>query len=279
MSTTPDRPAPPPGFVPPMQHTHDPQLEPDLPPPPPVPATPAGYSRSIGISLSQTAVSWTPAVALTLIFFLTFATWIGSYVGASPIFTQNAWRAISGWPDRDFRLEELMKKQGWPTADIVNHVTSDWELMLPYIVVLILAMILAWMERMLAAVRKSVFPRPLQWIPSLWPYRIPILAGLATIALLLLIIQVANGFGLERSLHNVVSERFAEERQKAANNVAEQAAIDFKEDQEFARFNLERTTWLYLVILLHILVVLAMIARYILDRRGHKPPPRIVIQY
>jgi hypothetical protein len=76
-----------------------------------------------------------------------------------------------------------------------------------------------------------------------------------------------------------VSERFAEERQKAANNVAEQAAIDFKEDQEFARFNLERTTWLYLVILLHILVVLAMIARYILDRRGHKPPPRIVIQY
>jgi hypothetical protein len=279
MSTTPDRPAPPPGFVPPAPHAQDSQLEPDLPPPPPVPATPAGYSRSIGISLSQTAVSWTPAVALTLILLLTFVTWVSSYVGDSPVFTQNAWRAISGYPDVNVPLEQLMAKQGWPTAQVLDSVRSDWELMLPYIVLLVLAVVLAWLERTLAAVRKSVFPRPLQWIPALWPYRIPILAGLATIVLVLLIAQMINGFGIERALEQVVSERFAEKRTQAAGSAYKLESIDYEEKQELARFNLERTTWLYLVILLHILVVLAMIARYVLDRRGHKPPPRIVIQY
>ena len=277
MST--DRPAPPPGLVPPTEHAQDSQLEPDLPPPPPVPATPAGYSRSIGVSLSQTAVSWTPAVALTLILLLTFAPWVGSYVGNSPVFTQNAWRAISGFPNVNVPLEQLMAKQGWPTAKVLDSVRSDWELMLPYITLLILAVVLAWLERTLAGIRKSVFPRPLQWVPSLWPYRIPILAGLAILALVFIIVQMINGFGIERALEQVVSERFSDRRAQAADSAYMLQSLDYEQKQELARFNLEHTTWLYLVILLHILVVLAMIGRYVLERRGHKPPPRIVIQY
>src|SRR5207249_10197154 len=65
MSTVPpvlDRPAPPPGYVPPSASN---QLEPPPPPAPPVPAAPPGYRRSVGVTFHPKVTAWLPAVCLT----------------------------------------------------------------------------------------------------------------------------------------------------------------------------------------------------------------------
>ena len=284
MSTAPsDRPPPPPGLVPPAYPPPGTQLEPRLPPAPPVPPAPAGYTRSFGLSLSPRALAWVPAVCLTVIFILTFFPWVGSYVGGTAVYSQNPWRAAFGGQQsrvwQNFAVADLMIRQsGWPDR-VLDKVRSDWPVMLPYLVAVILAVLIAWAERMVADLdRRRLPPRP-RWVSGAWPYRIPIVAGLATIALLLLVIQMSRGFGLERAFEQTVSERFAAERQANASSPQVQTGIDWKEKEELARYKLEHTIWLYLALILNILVVLAMVARSWLDRRGNKPPPRIVVQY
>ena len=276
MSTAPtDRPAPPPGLVPPTST----QLEPPLPPTPPTPSVPAGYTRSIGFAFSPKTVAWVPTVCLTLILFLTLFNWVGSYVGGTPLYAQNAWRTLVGTVARNFRLEEATKEQMKDLPPVLDKVRSDWEVMLPYVVVLILVTVLAWDERMVATLDRNRLPRWLRWVTAIWPYRIPVIAGLAVLALVLLVSQLASGFGLERAMRRAVAEKFEPQRKAAANSPAELDKLTYAEEQELAKYNLEHTTWLYLVVILHVVVVLAVVARAALDARGNKPPPRIVLQY
>jgi hypothetical protein len=275
MSTAPpDRPAPPPGLVPPAYPAPGTQLEPPLPEPPPPPAIPPGYTKSRGITLSPRWVSWVPVVCLTVIVLLTFFPWIGSYIGRSAVYSQNAWLALGGDASRNFKLEDLLPGKG----EWLNRLTSDWWL-LPYFICLILAVVLAWAERGVATLDKTRLPPQLRWIAGIWPYRNPVIAGLAALALGLLLIQMLNGFGLERALRSVVAEQFNEARKAAGDSGAAQARIEFQEEQELAKYDLQRTTWLYLAVLLHVAAVLAITARAALDARGHRPPPRLVFQY
>jgi hypothetical protein len=80
-------------------------------------------------------------------------------------------------------------------------------------------------------------------------------------------------------MRQTVAERFAADRERAAGNQAKLDEIEFRADQELSKFNLERTSWFELAVGLHLLVVLAMAGRFWLDRRGTKPPPRLVLQY
>ena len=280
MSTVPsDRPAPPPGLIPSAYSAANNQLEPPLPPPPPPPPVPHGYTHSRGVTISPVVMAWVPAVFLTLILVLTFFDWVGSYVGGHPVYAQNAWRSLTGSVARNFQIEELIKQQAaWP-ADVLNKVRSDWEVMLPYLLALVLATAAAWAERMVATLDRTRLPPPLRWVGTVWPYRIPVTAGLATVALLLVLIQVGSGFGLERAMRAAVNDRLVPDRTANKENAATLAAIDFKAEQELARFNLERTTWLHLAILLNVLVVVAMVVRSVMERRGNRPPPRLVLQY
>jgi hypothetical protein len=251
---------------------------------PPTP-TPAGYTRSRGVTISPRVVAWVPTVLLTLTFLLTFFDWVGSYVGdafgSAAVYSQNAWRTISGNPYRNFPLEDRMKKEyAWP-PEVLNNIRSDWGIMLPYVLILILATALAWGERFVSTLDRGRLPKAFGWLAGVWPHRFAVLAGLATLALILILVQAGVGFGLERSMRGVASARFAEER-KAAQAAGDQATLDaikYREGQELSRFNLERTTWFDLVIVFHVLVVLFLILRAILDRRGNKPPPRLVLHY
>lgn len=242
-------------------------------PPPPV----AGYEHTVGVSLKPSTLAWVPAVGLTLVLVLTLFPWVGSYVGGSAVYSQTAWRALAGSPARNFHLEELSRQQaGWPT-DVLNKVSSDWLLMLPYLLLLISGVALAWAERFVVDV--SRLPKQVAFLREVWPQRILVLAALAVALVVLLLLQAGRGFGLERAMRDAVAERYAEDRTKAAGNQAELDKIEFRADQELAKFNLERTAWFELAVGLHLLVVLAMAGRFWLDRRGTKPPPRLVLQY
>ncbi|HYH63411.1 MAG TPA: hypothetical protein VD866_01800 [Urbifossiella sp.] len=245
----------------------------------PAPPLGAGYEHTLGLSLRQSTLAWVPAVGLTIVLLLTLFPWVGSYVGGSAVYSQTAWRALTGSPARNFHLEELSRQQaGWP-ADVLNRVSSDWPLMLTYLLLLIVAVALAWAERFVADINRTRLPRQAGFLADVWPYRVPVLAGLAAVLVVLLFLQAGRGFGLERAMRQAVAERFAGERERAAGNEAKLDEIEFRADQELSKFNLERTAWFELAVGLHLLVVLAMVGRFWLERRGSKPPPRLVLQY
>jgi hypothetical protein len=252
-----------------------PPAAPTLPPPPvPVMELPSGYAHSRGFALSPSVVAWIPAVALLFIFFLTSTPWVGVFPNGHPVYTQGPWRAITGYPSRSIQLEKFLLKE-LPPPSVYDRTSSDWLLMLPYMLVLIAAVLLAWAERLEAS---QIPTRLARRIPGLWPYRHLLLAVLATLALVLLAAQAARGFGLERAMHAAVADKFEPQR-KAAASPGDQQEVNFSEEQELARYNLERTGWFWLAVLLHILVVAAMLLQVALARRGNRPPPRIVLQY
>src|SRR5262245_50726978 len=54
---------------------------------------PPAYTRSFAIVLSPRVVAWLPAVCLTLALLLTFLSWVGSYFGDNPVYSQGPWRS------------------------------------------------------------------------------------------------------------------------------------------------------------------------------------------
>lgn len=240
-------------------------------PPPEALALPTGYIRARGFTISPCVVAWIPAVSLSLILVLTLVPWVGVYPGGHPVYTQSAWRAITGRPTQSFQLEELLLKE-LPAPSVYVRTSPDWLIMLPYILALLLAVALAWAERLNPPV---VSKR----LPGLWPYRIPILAVLAITTLLLLVTEATRGFGLERAMESAVNDKFEATRQAAGASPGDPRKIDFSQQRELAMYGLERTGWFCLVLCLHVLAVLAILGRFGLERRGSKPPPRIVLQY
>jgi hypothetical protein len=265
-------PAPPPGYVPPSQAAAGTGF---LQPAPTsahleVPVV-AGYTRSIGITLSPRVLSWLPAVLLLLSLVFTCFPWVGSYAGGSAVYSQRPWGAVFGVVSRNFALEKAVTiPAGW-----LDKVRSDWELMVLYLLLLLLATALAWADRGLHAFD----PRNIPPLAKVWPHRLTVICALAAMALILSLIQVYNGFGMERAIRKAVSEQFVGEREKAVNSPAQLAGVEYEVQQAYDRYNLERTTWMYLALVCNLLAVLAIMIRMILERRGTKPPPKILLHY
>lgn len=259
----------PPGYIPPV-----PPVAPSGFLPPPAPAAPQaaeGYTRSVGFSFSPKVIAWLPPVFLLLTFVLTMFTWVGSYGGNTAVYSQGPWRALFGKVYRNIPLEKVIPiPAGW-----IDNLRSDWGLMLPYLFVLLAAAALAWVERWL----RLFDPQQYQQLARVWANRHGVIFGLATLALVFAVMQVSRGFGMERAMRQVVDEKFADARAKAANSPSAVEAIDYEKEQEYAKFNLETTTWAYLAIAFNALAVLAAIARWLLVRRPNRLPPRFVLHY
>ena len=276
MSTVPpDRPAPPPGYVPPPSNT----LEPTLPPTPPVPAPGAGYTHSRGITFSPRVIAWLPAVCLTLTLIATFFSWVGVYAGGYAVYSQGPWKALTGYSTVDQRLEATVRDKIPDQGKWRDTITSDWRLVFPYLLFLILATAFAWAERGVASLDHTRLPPYLRWVRTVWPYRVLVITVFATLGFILIVAQAANGFGLQRAAQQNVARKFAEARAAAGKSEAELMNIEFQEEQELAKYNLEKTSFYYLGLGLHLLAVLAIIGKVGLDARGVKPPPRVGLQY
>ncbi len=159
---------------------------------------------------------------------------------------------------------------GW-----LDKVQSNWELMVPFLLLLLLAVALAWADHGF----HGLDPRNVPPLARIWPWRHAVVAVLAGCAFTFVLIQVCYGFGLETAIRKVVAEKFANQREAAAGKPSDLHELAYNEGEEFAKFNLERTIWLYLGLTCNLLAALAMLCRIGLDRRGSKPPPQIVIQY
>jgi hypothetical protein len=259
---TAERPSPPPGLVPPVP----PVPAPDLPP------MPAGYTRARGISFNPRVIAWLPAILLVVTFLCTFGPWVGMYLGGSPVYSQGPWSAMfGGEPNPNAPLIAIMQMPNtW-----LNSFNSDWELMVPYLMALLAATALALADRGFS----TLDPRRIPPLAGIWQWRKTLIVVFATLAFALAFIQVSRGFGMERAVRKTVTEQFAKEREETAGDRAKQALLRYREEQEFAKYNLERTSFLCLGLTCNLLAVLTMLAHIRLERRGDKPPPRLVVQY
>lgn len=270
-------PTAPPGYVPPAP----PPVPPAAPsgsgflPPATAPAeapAPAGYTKSCGITISPHVVAWLPAILLTFVLVLTFFPWVGCYAGGSAVYSQRPWGAAFGAsPNRNYKLEEAGTiPGGW-----IDKMKSDWKLLIPFFLLLFVAIAFAWTERGF----RSLDPRKIPPLAKLWPWHNAIVAGCASLAFFLLLLQVFNGFSMERAIKQQIAEQFAERREKAKDSPATQAKLDYDEERAFEAYNVERTSWLYLALMCGFLAVIAVMTRACLDRRGNKPPPKFVLHY
>lgn len=264
-----DQPPPPPGLVPPTPPPVPPQQVAQSGSPPLPPLSP-GYTRERALTVAPKLMMWLPPILLTLTLLLTFFPWVASHTGGATVQSQSAWGAMFGGISRNFALEE---STGWSTGWI-DSLHSDWELLIPFILALLVATAFAWADRGF----HSLDPRNIPPLAKLWPWRKLLIVVLAGLAWLLLLIQSLNGFGMERALKQSVVDQFQKQRDEAASR-AERAKVENRQDQTYAAFNVEHTTWLHLALTFTLLATLAELARMGLDRRGNKPPPRFVIQY
>ncbi len=271
-------PSAPPGYVspPPPPATSQRPSDGFLPPPATVSA-PAGYTKSIGFTLSPRVIAWLPVVFLTLTFALTMSPWVSVDI-AGTLYSQGPWGAMFRKHNPNRALERLV-----PPETIVpdEKLPGDWLLMLPYLLLLILAMVLAWADRLLQSVDPQKFPPP---VAKIWPSRHLIIAGLSVAAVVLVFVQSMKGFGLERAVRQVVRENptLVDERKAAEASEAKEArlrVVEYKEELELAKFNLSRTIWMHLAVLCNALAAFAVLGYITLEKRGDKPPPKVMLHY
>jgi hypothetical protein len=216
-----------------------------------------------------------PLVFLTLALAMTFFPWTGTYVGGYAVYSQGMWRAVSGNPERNPGLEAVAPKDiiGW-----TDKVKSDWLLMIPFFLCLLLAVALSWADRIIGDRSPAVLPPP---VAKIWPSRYVIVAGLSVAALALLVIQSLSGFGLERAVKQVVRENPALKAERAAAQADpwKNAVVDYKENEELKKFNLGRTIWMHLAVAFTALGALTAIGSILLERRGNKPAPKLLLHY
>jgi hypothetical protein len=262
-------PVPPPGFVPPA--------------PPPVPVAPAdaagvpalpGYTEARGVTISPRVVAWLPAVLLTVVFVSLFFRWIGSYYGGYPAHSQSPWQAMFGSVSRNFELEQNMPGKGvW-----LDKVNADWRVMFPFLLLLVVALVFAWADRLLPGFDPSRLPRR---AAGIWPWRKVVVGVAAGFAFALLAAQVSSGFGMERAIRRHVSEdpALVKAREAAVNSPAAMARVENDERAMLRQYELERTWWQDLGLYGLAGAVLAVLLSGALDRRGNKPPPKLLLHY
>ncbi len=277
-----EKPAPPPGYVPPSPPVMAPV--PHAAPPGLVLAssTPAssiptpqleGYTHAYGITISPKVIVWLPPVLLTIAVICIFFRWTGAYLGGYPVYSQTPLQAVFGGLNRNFPLEV---KTMWPTTWL-GKIPSDWLILVPYILLLLVATVIAWADRALHGMEPKSFPP----IAKIWPWRKAFIGVLASLAFGLICIQLINGFGMERAIRDMVRENpeLAKQREVAAGKPAELAAVEFSEKTEMAKYNLEHTGWEDLSLTCTLLAIVAVFLSIPLEKRGNKPPPKILLHY
>ena len=255
------RPAPPPGLVRPTDAAR--ATAPAGSPPP-------LDGRGATVTLSPVALDWLPVSCFTLILVLTFFSWVGLYPGGFKAYAQTPWAALAGVIDTNHFSEEVLQIE----TPLTKLLGSNWVVLVPYLLAVLAAVVLGWADRVVTAAHITRLPGPLGFVEKIWPYRFPLLAGLAVGTLVLLGLQIRLGFGLETATRQLVANDFAEALQAADNSSARQKIL-VKQGMKLGQYELQTTVWLTLAVVLHVTAVAAAGLRFWLYRRGTKPLPRV----
>jgi hypothetical protein len=234
-----------------------------------LPVTPEGYRKLCSIALSRVVCHWLAPICLTFCFFLTFFNWVGSYPAGYAAYTQNGWQALIA----DLSVDPVSEKEMKMGGPLNQWLRSSWWL-LPYMILLIVGVVLAWSEPLMKRT-KLKFPPVVEGMLRLRP---ALVAACAGITLFFILVQCAAGFGVDRALNQMVQDKFKDVRTDA-KTPEEIQRVEMQMAEVTGSFHMRTTIWLKLLIALHILALLAVAGETLLIHRGDKPPPRIGIMY
>jgi hypothetical protein len=214
-------------------------------------------------------VRWIPALALTVIFILSFFSWVGMYPGGYPAYTQHGWQGLFADLSHDPVAEDEWKLG----ADLRERLKSSWCL-LPYFLLLLPTLVLAWMGPILTFAKPKLPPI----VEKIVQYRSALLAVLAFFMLLAIGVQWARGFGLEHAVYSRLDEKAAEAK-TTANTPDKLQRWEMKYDSDLGAYNLRTTTALRFVFWLHVLALIVVAIEAGLQLRGNKPAPRVGVMW
>jgi hypothetical protein len=236
----------------------------------PRPAGPIGPMKECTLVLAPLGLAWIPPVALTLCLFLSFFSNNGLFPGGYSAYTQNAWLALFASVSEDPVAEKQFKLK--ETVFDKELKTSWW--MLPYLPALVFSTLLAWGVQ-IVGLKKIPLPPAVQGV---WNYRHAILAGVACLALIALMAQWLNGFGLRNATYRTFEEKLVE--LKDASKTPEEVQVyEMRLRSQIDGFRIATTTWFRLAVLLHLTALVALAIEVVMDKRGTQPLPRITFRW
>lgn len=257
--------APPPGLTPPPG-----TVLPNQGPPP----GPSDYTGRFGFSLNPIWLVWVPLGCLVLAFVLSFFPLAKLAPGGYTVITQHAWDAAFG--DYSGTVPELDEWKKLESSLVENRLRWDGLIIL-YLLLLIPTILLAVIERFVEP-ETTKLPGPLLWIPKVSPYMLYALCGLSVLLFLLLFLGSIRGFGLERAVGELAQAKYQEQLDKNPAGT-ELRKINIQIGQESARYAPRQTVWVNLLLALHVLALLALLARLWLNSRPTRVFPRIGLQW
>lgn len=232
-----------------------------------------GDDKAWGLAVSATFADWLPVVSLTVaLISVLFFSWVGAYPGGYRAFTQSPLQALFASFDKN-----QMAILGEAEKDLEVAIKSNW-LMLPFLLGLIAATALAWLERIFPNPTLTTVPAILGWLVKFHPRRHLMLTALSGLCLALMLGQCWRGFGLQNAVKTVAAAKFAKE-DEAADNSAKKQEVPIKIGQEIGKFCLADTLASDVGMTALVLALEGFLFRWWLDRRGKTTPPRLVWQY
>jgi hypothetical protein len=220
--------------------------------------------------LRRAAAHWLASGALIAAFVLTFFTWVAVAPNGNRVYTQNGWQAASGSFSADLAGESVMKSET-PLKELSHW--SPW--LMFYVILLIPTMALAIADRV---VTRQGMVVPDVMLP-VWPHRQLALIVQCAVLLVLIVVPLFTGFGLEAAVSTAADKDHALQAvaDKPEPTTKEKAERDVRRDVFIATFGLARTHWLELAVTAQLIALFgAGLARW-LDNHPTLPDPRIEI--
>ena len=221
-----------------------------------------------GITLHPELLPWIPAIALTLALILTMFRWAGSFPAGYPAYTQNAWQALFADFSSDPVAEDALKMG----PEIKEKIRSNWW-MLPYLPLVLGGVVVAWAGPIIKRLHIDLPPV----VGKLLPYRPLLLAVFAVFTWLLISLQWANGFGIERAITELGQVHHAETK-AAAKTPEQMQRWEMAVAKDLGGYQLQTTTYLRLAWLVHLLAALAVGLEAAGSLRKHNTPVRVGIE-
>jgi hypothetical protein len=259
--------APPTASVPPSA------VSPEHTPPPisPTLQESGAGGRGTRFQLSERVLQWIGPAALFVLFFSTFFTWVGSYAGSYPVYTQSAWGAGFGVFATDPVGDEVLKAE----ADLKKAAGAS-PAMIFSLLLLIFILPIALLDFAKDHFHFSV-PDALQIV---WPHRLTIVLVGSALIFVLLSLQLIGGIGLENTARAMAEARVTPTTPDATEPTTKTTTErDLRKFVEVNRLGLKRTTALCIGFWAAFAAVAGFGLESWMHRRAGRRAPAIELQW